>query len=72
MATEGGGIKVRLTAPPVDGAANEALVRFLAEALSVPKTRIEIISGQTSRDKVVRVSGVSEEDVRRVLKGGRE
>lgn len=64
---ESGALKIRLTAPPVDGAANEALVRFLAAALSVPKSHVEIVSGHTSRDKVVRISGVSESDVRRVL-----
>lgn len=67
-----GSFKVRLTAPPVDGAANEALIRFLADALGVAKSAVEIVSGQTSRDKVVRVTGVSEGDARRLLKGGRE
>jgi uncharacterized protein (TIGR00251 family) len=64
---EDGSIKVRLTAPPVDGAANEALVKFLADTLSVAKSQIEIVSGHTSRDKVLRISGVSDEDVMRLL-----
>ena len=62
-----GSIKVRLTAPPVEGAANEALVDFLADRLSIAKSQVEIISGQTSRDKVVRITGVSDEDAMRLL-----
>ncbi len=64
---EGGGFKIRLTAPPVDGAANEALVKFLAGKLGVAKSRVEIVSGQTSRDKTIRVDGLSSEDVERLL-----
>jgi uncharacterized protein (TIGR00251 family) len=64
---EDGSIKVRLTAPPVDGAANEALVKFLADTLSVAKSQVEIVSGHTSRDKVLRISGISDEDVMRLL-----
>lgn len=48
-------IKIRLTAPPVDGKANEALIEFLAKVLAVPKTRIEIVAGQTGRDKLVTI-----------------
>ncbi|MBX3004028.1 MAG: YggU family protein [Anaerolineales bacterium] len=48
-------IKIRLTAPPVDGKANEALVDFLAKVLGVAKSRIEIVAGQTGRDKLVTV-----------------
>ena len=62
-----GSIKIRLTAPPVDGAANEALVKFLAGTLSIAKSQVTIISGQTSRDKVVRITGVPDEDVMRLL-----
>lgn len=62
-----GTLKIRLTAPPVDGAANEALVRFLADALSVSKSQVEIVSGHTSRLKFVRISGIDEEGARRVL-----
>ena len=64
---EDGGIKIRLTAPPVDGAANEALVRFLADTFSVSKSQVEIISGHTSRDKIVRIHGTSEADAERLL-----
>ena len=64
---ENGGLKIRLMAPPVDGAANEALVRFLADKLSVPKSRVEIISGHTSRDKIVRIRGVDRTNAERML-----
>ncbi len=64
---EGGGIKIRLTAPPVDGAANEALVKFLSDRLDIPKSQIEIVSGHTSKNKIVRIEGISQEDSERVL-----
>jgi uncharacterized protein (TIGR00251 family) len=64
---EDGGLKIRLTAPPVEGAANEALIRFLAETLSVSKSQIEIVAGHTSREKIVRVRGVAESDAERLL-----
>ena len=48
-------IKVRLTAPPVEGKANQALVDFLAEVLGVNKSRIEMVGGATSRDKLVSI-----------------
>jgi uncharacterized protein len=64
---EDGGIKIRLTAPPVDGAANEALVRFLADTFSVSKSQVAIVSGHTSRDKVVRIEGVGKADAECIL-----
>jgi uncharacterized protein YggU (UPF0235/DUF167 family) len=51
----------------VDGAANEALVSFLSEVLGIAKTRVEIVSGQTSREKRIRIGGMSEAEVRRLL-----
>jgi uncharacterized protein (TIGR00251 family) len=69
---ENGGLKIRLTAPPVEGAANEALIRFLAEALSVSRSQIEIIAGHASREKIVRVRGVSEADALKRLNVGEE
>ncbi len=65
---EGGGFKIRLTAPPVDGAANDALIRFLADTLSVTRSQIEIVSGHTSKNKIVRIEGIGKEDTERVLK----
>ncbi len=69
---EGGMLKVRLTAPPVDGAANEALVKFLADTLSIAKSQVEIVSGHTSRQKIVRVNGISPADADKVLNGERK
>ncbi len=53
------GIKVKVTAPPVEGKANEALVRFLAKELGVSPSSIEIISGRYSREKKLKLSGIS-------------
>lgn len=63
----GRALKVRLTAPPVEGAANVALCDFLAEQLGVRPRAVKIMSGHTSRQKVVRVSGVSADTVRQRL-----
>ena len=57
-------LKVALAAPPVEGRANEALVRFFAELFDVPPSAIEIASGGQSRNKVVRVAGASIAHVR--------
>ena len=54
----GGALKVRLRAPPVDGAANDALIELLAERLDVPKRAVTIVSGATARTKLVQVHGV--------------
>jgi uncharacterized protein len=64
---ENGGLKIRLTAPPVDGAANEALIRLLADTLSVARSQVEIVSGHTSRDKIIRIRGVGKADAERLL-----
>ncbi|HLE73229.1 MAG TPA: DUF167 domain-containing protein [Anaerolineales bacterium] len=62
-------IKIRLSAPPVEGKANEALIEFLAKVLSVPRGRIEIIAGQTGRDKLVSILDMeSSEAQARILK----
>jgi uncharacterized protein (TIGR00251 family) len=53
-----GTLKVALTAPPVDGAANEALRKLLAKAVGVPKSAIEIVRGERGRTKLLRVRGV--------------
>jgi hypothetical protein len=54
----GGAILVRLAAPPVDGAANDALIAFLSDALDLPRRSIRIISGEKSRDKAVAITGM--------------
>jgi uncharacterized protein (TIGR00251 family) len=64
-----GCVKVRLAAPPVDGAANAALIEFVADSLRVAKSRVRIVSGQTSRRKVVEVDGVSVEQLAAALSG---
>ena len=60
----GDALKVRVHAPPVDGAANEAVVAVVAEALGVPRRAVRIVSGETGRSKVVEVTGVGAEAVR--------
>ena len=64
----GDALKIALTAPPVDGRANEACIEFFAELLGVPQSSVTVASGQSSRNKVVRVMGISAADVRRRLK----
>jgi uncharacterized protein (TIGR00251 family) len=59
----GDALKLSLTAPPVEGRANEACIEFLANLLKVPRSSVTIASGQTSRRKVIRVSGISAEEV---------
>lgn len=67
---QGDALRVKLTAPPVEGAANEALIGFLAERLGVRKSAVSIISGERNRSKTVRVDGVTREGVERVLLTG--
>ena len=56
-------LKARLTAPPVDGAANEALIALLAERLSLPKRAVRIIRGATARLKTVEIDGLTHDEV---------
>jgi uncharacterized protein (TIGR00251 family) len=63
----GGALKVRLTAPPVEGAANDALIELLAERLDVPKRAVTIVSGAAARTKLVQVSGVDAARVRALV-----
>jgi uncharacterized protein (TIGR00251 family) len=58
-----GTVKIRLTAPPVDGKANQTLIEYLADILGVKPAKIEIISGLTSRDKIVTVLDLTPEEV---------
>jgi uncharacterized protein (TIGR00251 family) len=62
--TYGDALKIRLTAPPVDGAANEALVIFLAKIFSVPRHDVRILSGESARSKLIEIRGITERDVR--------
>lgn len=63
----GHALKLSLTAPPVEGKANRACIDFFAEVLKVPRSSVSIASGQSSRNKVVRVAGLSADEVRRRL-----
>lgn len=60
-------IRIRVAAPPVDGAANEALVAFLADALGVSRSRLSIVAGATGRTKQVAVEGMTPDEARRRL-----
>jgi uncharacterized protein (TIGR00251 family) len=59
--------KLSLAAPPVDGKANDECVRFFAELAGVPRSRVRIVTGLTSRTKVVEIEGVPQEDLERRL-----
>ena len=63
----GDALKVSLTAPPVEGRANDACIEFFGKVLNVPQSSITIAAGQNSRNKVIRVAGLSAEEVRRRL-----
>jgi uncharacterized protein (TIGR00251 family) len=65
----GNALKVSLTTPPVEGRANEACIEFFAKLLKVPRSSVTIASGQTSRNKVIRVTGVTGQYVRDRLLG---
>lgn len=67
LGEHGDAIKIKLRAPAVEGKANAALRRFLAEKLSIPQRTIGMDRGERSRDKVIRIDGLSHEDVRRRL-----
>jgi uncharacterized protein (TIGR00251 family) len=60
----GDALLVRLAAPPVDGAANEALLAFLSDSLGIPRRQITIVRGATARDKAIAIDGLAEADVR--------
>jgi uncharacterized protein (TIGR00251 family) len=63
----GDALKLALTAPPADGKANQACIDFFAKLLNLPRSSVTIAAGQTSRNKVIRVAGLSAEEVRRRL-----
>ncbi|MGZ5154762.1 MAG: DUF167 domain-containing protein [Burkholderiales bacterium] len=64
----GDALKVSLTAPPVEGKANEACIRFFAEVLQVPRSSVTIAAGDTSRNKVIRVHGLTAAQVEQTLR----
>ena len=59
----GGELRVKVTAPPVDAAANEALLKLLAQQLHCPRNRVDIVRGHTSRHKTIKLYGLAPEDV---------
>jgi uncharacterized protein (TIGR00251 family) len=63
----GDAIKLAITAPPVDGKANQAVVEYLADVFRVPKSSVVIVSGETGRSKVIAIRGLSAEQVRKAL-----
>ena len=60
----GGAVVIRVSAPPVDGKANEAVCRLIAQRLGVPKTAVEIVRGESARNKLVRIAGLSADEAR--------
>lgn len=65
--TLGDALKVALTAPPVEGKANQAVIEFFADLFEIPRSSVTIASGETSRNKVIRISGLSAGRVREHL-----
>jgi uncharacterized protein (TIGR00251 family) len=63
----GGQVRLRLMAPPVDGAANTACLAFLARTLGVPRSRLRLQAGEKSRDKLVHIAGVTSAEVAAAL-----
>ena len=63
----GDAVKLAITAPPVDGKANQAVVDYLAKLFSVPKSSITILSGESGRNKLIAVRGLTAEQVRKLL-----
>ena len=66
----GNALKVALTAPPVEGKANEACIEFFAKLLKVPRSSVSIAAGQSSRNKVIRVVGLSADELQKRLSLG--
>lgn len=56
-------LKIRLQSPPQDGKANRELIRFLSDLLEIPKSSLELIRGKTSRDKTVRITGLTPDEL---------
>ena len=69
VGVQGDALKVRVTAPPVEGRANDALIAFLAQRLGVRKRQVEIVAGTTSRRKMIRVIDLSGQEVEERLLG---
>lgn len=72
VGVEGDSIKIRLTAPPLEGRANEALVDLLSERLNVSRSSVEIVRGTKSRLKIIRLRGKSAAKLEKLLRLGQE
>ena len=68
VGVHGDALKVRLTAPPVEDAANDLLVKFLADTFGIPTRAITIVAGASSRTKIVELEGITEERVSRAMR----
>jgi hypothetical protein len=64
----GEALKISLSAPPLDGRANGVLVEFFSEVLAVPRSAVQVVSGERSRNKLIRIAGCSGSDVQRKLR----
>lgn len=64
---EDGTVKVRLTAPPVEGQANQLLIRFLADILDISQSRLEIVAGATGREKIVAIEDMDSKTVHKKI-----
>ncbi len=67
--TVGDALKLALTAPPVEGKANQAVIEFLADFFAIPRSSVTIANGETSRNKVVRISGLHRVGAEQLLAG---
>jgi len=65
--THDGALKISLTTPPTDGRANAALIEFLADHLRIPRARITLLTGATSRSKTLRITGLTQNEVEEKL-----
>ena len=70
LTVEAGGLRVRLTAPPVEGAANAALIALVAERLRLPKRAVRVVRGAAGRQKLLEINGLSAEEFWRRLHRG--
>ncbi|MDD2212624.1 MAG: DUF167 domain-containing protein [Clostridia bacterium] len=65
---QGDSLKIRLTAPPVDGEANEACLKFLAACLQISRRQVKVVAGLKSRNKVIEIEGLTSEEFQQCLK----
>jgi len=63
----GDALKIKLTAPPVDGAANTMCIKFLADLLNIPQSALNIITGKTGREKIIQVRVLNQEDITLII-----